>query len=236
MANFDKNLPPEGVKARFVNDQVRDNNDALEDALVRSGMKFPSGYGVDAGEFLVPVLQKQSADPATPAANKLKFYAKTVGAQPRLYIKDPAGDVKSLAVLGEDIIPSGTKMLFYQDTAPTGWTIQDTLDDKLVFVTKGNAAGGQTGGTVHSSGVWTISGFGNVGNHILTENEIPSHRHTMLGSAVIGAGVYVSRSASGTANSYSEYTGGGGAHNHAMAAHDGSDRPAAYCCIICGKD
>ena len=68
-------------------------------------------------------------------------------------------------------VPSGEKVLFYKNTAVTGYSLLDTLDDKVVYVTKGSAAGGQTGGGVHSAGTWTISGLA----HTHTG---PSHTHT----------------------------------------------------------
>ena len=136
--------------------------------------------------------------------------------------------------------PSGTKLGgFYQDTAPEGWVILNTLNDKLMFVTKGSAAGGQAGGTVHPAGSWTISGFdANVGNHTLTINEIPSHYHSFT-TYQIGAGV----GNLGTFNHYlnpvgvnTSNVGGGQAHNHPMASQNGTWRPAAYCCIICQRN
>ena len=140
-----------------------------------------------------------------------------------------------------DVIPNASKALFYQDTAPSGWTIQNTLDDKLVYVTKGSAAGGETGGTVHSTGSWTISGFdANVGNHTLTIAEMPAHNHSMASvggynnTAIAG---YPSPHGTGySATVYVADQGGGGAHNHPMASHAGTWRPSAYCCIICAKD
>ncbi len=69
-----------------------------------------------------------------------------------------------------------TKMLFYMDTAPLGWTLLNTLDDKVVYVTKGSAAGGQTGGAVHSAGTWTQPSHTHTGpSHTHTG---PSHTHT----------------------------------------------------------
>ena len=139
----------------------------------------------------------------------------------------------------DSYIPSGTKMLFYQDTAPTGWTIQSTLDDKLVYVTKGSAAGGQTGGGVHSSGSWTISGFSaNVGDHTLTTAEIPSHTHPQVAQWIAGGGAAGAAywEIEGHYELNTGATGGGGAHNHPMASHNGTWRPAAYCCIVCSRD
>jgi hypothetical protein len=135
-------------------------------------------------------------------------------------------------------IETGTKMVFYQDTAPAGWTIANTLDDKLIYVTKGSVAGGQTGGGVHTTGSWTINGFdANVGSHILTTAEIPSHTHTYHPCAwffgISGGSEYIN---SGGTTGNTGATGGGGGHVHTMAAHDGTWRPEAYCMIICSKN
>ncbi len=57
------------------------------------------------------------------------------------------------------IFPVGTDMVFYQDACPAGWAIQNTLNDKLLFVTKGSVAGGLAGGIAHATGSWTVSGL-----------------------------------------------------------------------------
>jgi hypothetical protein len=87
-----------------------------------------------------------------------------------------AWTVSLSAPILEVSIPAATKMLFYADTAPAGWTIDNTLDDKLVYVTKGSAAGGQTGGAAHSAGTWTQPNHTHTGpSHTHTG---PSHTHT----------------------------------------------------------
>ena len=68
---------------------------------------------------------------------------------------------------------TGTKLPFYQDTAPNGWILLNTLDDKVLYVTKGSAAGGQTGGTVHNAGTWTVSGLNTDHYHSMS-----NHNHT----------------------------------------------------------
>ena len=45
-----------------------------------------------------------------------------------------------------DTFPSGTAMLFYQNKAPTGWTIVQAVDECSVRLTSGSDAGGQEGG------------------------------------------------------------------------------------------
>jgi len=153
-------------------------------------------------------------------------------------------------------LPAGTKMVFYQDVAPTGWTIANTLDDKVLFVTKGSAAGGQTGGGAHSTGTWTQpnhthtgpSHTHTTGDHTLTINEMPSHTHNGYTGAATGSGAGTLHTASAD---YDELltrpTGGGAPHNHGTTGASGTAatgasataatwRPSAYCVIIATKD
>lgn len=145
--------------------------------------------------------------------------------------------------------PSGTKMLFYQDTAPTGWTIQNTLNDKVVYITKGSAAGGQTGGAEHSTGTWTQPNHTHsVTAQALTEAQMPSHRHqlTPCGGQLTQDEMYGGAYGTGPKSSasdyswYTTYSGSGATHNHGGVTGDGATantwRPAAYSVIICAKD
>ena len=82
------------------------------------------------------------------------------------------------------IIPSGTKMLFQQTAAPTGWTKDTTHNDKVLRVVSGAAS---SGGTVAFSTAFanrTVSGSvdnftatGTVNGHALTIGQLPSHSH-----------------------------------------------------------
>jgi len=110
-----------------------------------------------------------------------------------------ANDIVSLrpcAQIIEDIIteivshqiqlyaPVGTKMYFYQDTTPAGWTIDGAVADTLLSIKGGTAAYNANGGT--QAGSWTPTGHTHTGpshthttqDHILTEAEMPSHTHT----------------------------------------------------------
>lgn len=121
---------------------------------------------------------------------------------------------------------AATKAIFYQDTAPTTWTIENTLDDKLLFITKGSDAGGETGGGEHSTGTWTQP------DHTLTIDEIPEHTHSYTHNNQTywyrqSAGPDMGPQVSATSGS----AGGGEAHNHGTTW-----RPAAYCAIIATKD
>ena len=123
-----------------------------------------------------------------------------------------------------DYVPSGTDMWIYADSAPTGWTIQNSLGDTLLAV-----KGGSTYTTgADSAGTWTQP------DHTLTEAEIPAHTHTLspLTTGLNQRGVADTtcyRFATGTLTS-SSY-GGGGAHNHGDTY-----RPLARVGIIARKD
>jgi hypothetical protein len=148
-----------------------------------------------------------------------------------------------LVLIGGDyypFIPPGTKMLFYQDTAPTGWTIDNTLNDKLVFITKGSAAGGQTGGGAHSTGSWTISGLTGP-SHTHTG---PSHTHSVPRDGwgeqlnTVGGRLRTGNvdEATGDNTTGAGGTGETGAAGTGTVSSNATWRPAAYNCIICSRD
>ena len=143
------------------------------------------------------------------------------------------GDGSNLT--GVDPCPSGTKQVFYQAAAPTGWT-QDTtaaLSDAAFRVTTGT--GGGTGGsdtfqTTFTSSKTTetkslpVSGSvsGTVGNSTLSTPQIASHNHsfevfqndpnanTNLPPQPLKSGNRRANPAPVSVNN----TGGGGTHSH----------------------
>ena len=123
---------------------------------------------------------------------------------------------------------SGTKMLFQQTAAPSGWTKDTTNnDDSAIRITTGTVG---TGGnvafttafvTVASSGTISNSITGNVGNTTLTIAQIPAHTHYndfsggfngLTGSG--GSPGYISS----TQGRQSGSTGGGQSHNHSAGS------------------
>jgi hypothetical protein len=61
-------------------------------------------------------------------------------------------------------LEAGTRMVFYQASAPTGWTAVGSLNDRVLRVN--NSTAGNT------SGSWTVSGF-TVAGHSLTTAQLP---------------------------------------------------------------
>lgn len=67
-------------------------------------------------------------------------------------------------------IPTGEIILFEKDTAVVGWTLLTNVDDYVVYITKGLAAGGEEGGNNKGGGTWT---------QVVHQHAGPSHAHTI---------------------------------------------------------
>ena len=120
---------------------------------------------------------------------------------------------------GSPSIPSGVSILFYEASAPLGWTKVTTQDNKALRVVSGT--GGVTGGSTPFTSVFTSRNVsGTVANASLNTSQIPSHTHSLyssFGGSIIGGGTrYLGDSGGGgsfgTPSSGSE--GGNGSHNH----------------------
>lgn len=140
-------------------------------------------------------------------------------------------------------LPTATKVWFWQNTAPTGWTIDATAAADAVLAVKAGSgtyavAGGSQAGTwaqpnhthaggshTHTVGTHTHSFTGvdhlhMTGNHTLTIAEMPAHSHlapTASGSVPPNyevPNIDPHQSYDYLAAAPTSVTGGGGAHNH----------------------
>ena len=163
-----------------------------------------------------------------------------------------------LALLG-GYIPQGTRMVFHQAAAPTGWTKITDINDRLLRVVSSD--GGGTGGN------WEISGI-SVGGTELTIAHLPAHSHAAGTLAAVSDGAHThsytrvfttapfngpidnsggdqyrnAGSNTGTAGDHTHSisgstaeTGEGSEHNHPISA-DANWRPAYADVIVCSKD
>jgi len=132
---------------------------------------------------------------------------------------------------GVEPFAAGTKMVFYQASAPTGWT-QDTtaaLSDAAFRVT--TSTGGGTGGSdtfqttfgssrnTDTSGA-TVSVSGSVGATTLSTPQIPSHNHPAASQSPPGSPFNSGRPHAGGGSTGS--TGGGGSHTHPFSVSSSS--------------
>lgn len=113
-------------------------------------------------------------------------------------------------VRGRNIgFPAGTKMLFVQTSAPTGWTKDTDQNDKALRIVSG-AAG--SGGVSPFSAVF---GRTATDGYALTIADMPAHAHNSVwnthGVGQIQAGTDYS-----LGNNTTSSVGGGGAHAHGM--------------------
>jgi len=132
----------------------------------------------------------------------------------------PDFDAATIGSVAIDAFPSGTKMLFQQSTAPTGWAKETTHNDKALRVVSGTVG---TGGTVafetafaSQTPAGTVSVT--VAEHTLLLSEIPSHSHSITPSTVNGTqsdgGTFGAGGGGDNATLTIGYAGGGGAHGH----------------------
>lgn len=110
---------------------------------------------------------------------------------------------------------SGTKMSFYQVSAPTGWTKDTTaaLNDAVLRIVTGS--GGTTGGSTAFS---TWAAVTATSAYTLTTSDIPSHSHTVICRSGAGATERVATETGAQLDrSLTNNTGGGGGHSHGLS-------------------
>ena len=136
-----------------------------------------------------------------------------------------AATINSVAI---DAFPSGTKMLFQQTAAPTGWTKDTAHNDKALRITSGTVG---TGGSVafetaFASHTPAGSISVTVASHTLTLSQIPSHSHDIDlfdASAPSGTNLRVAATDDvGDQRTGTQTATSGGASGHGHAGSTGS--------------
>lgn len=91
-----------------------------------------------------------------------------------------AGTLQTSAGEDYDAFPAGTSMLFYDATAPTGWTAE-SINDKALRVVSSGSTGGTDGGTTAFSSVLTSRTIAqaNLPNVNLTAASDGAHTHNL---------------------------------------------------------
>ena len=138
-----------------------------------------------------------------------------------------AGDGSALTGLGGGF-PSGTKMLFGQTAAPTGWTKITTDDDAALRIVSGTVGSGGSSGLSTALATPSVTGTiaGSTGSHTLTIAEMPSHSHgiNMGPNRAIAGYPSTNNRTTGQGENSPNYVGstnnagGGGSHSHSLSA------------------
>ena len=137
-------------------------------------------------------------------------------------------NVLDVSNISSDGFASGTKILFYQASAPTGWTIDASVNDVGVRIVSSNG-GGVSGSTsfssiFKSSAINTSSSTINVSNITtgatkLSVSQLASHSHNINSGATISAGDFrFNTSCSTSRNSISTTSvGSNSTHTHTVS-------------------
>jgi hypothetical protein len=143
----------------------------------------------------------------------------------------PAIDGSALTNLPASGMPSGTKVAFFQASAPTGWTQDTTNTDAILRVVSGT--GGGTGGTAAvSSPAHSLS----AGAHTLSTAEMPSHTHGITVSTDQSTGGIYKRGSTSNdlSTAYTDSSGGSSSHSHSLSG--AITTPKYVDMIVCSKD
>lgn len=172
--------------------------------------------------------------------------AQSVGTNGYVMMADSA---QANGVKWASMIPSGTIMLFYKSTAPTGWTATSSNDYAVRIVSSGS--GGTTGGSTAFTSVFTSRTIAqtNLPNVTLsvtgTTSTDGAHTHTYNRPDPLAGSAHPTGSGRSDPNDYaSDNTGSSGSHSHTVtgttsALGSGTAMDFAvryYNCILCSKD
>lgn len=258
MGNFDVTTPVGSDLLSLGDDKIREFKLAMREALRAGEVAGDDIEGVEAifpgsSPSTAPVYRYRGLKGTTaerPTAGQYGFYYDTT----RNVLQRDNGT--SWDDIGT-VIPSGTKMVFYQASAPTGWTAV-AVNDKFLRVVTSGGTGGSTGGTMAAS--TDLAHTHTTGNFTLTSAEIPSHTHRLLAGqnassgwgseeygdgasigasgarAGTGGSAYYASTPGGSGSASIEATGSGGAHNHGTSGSTAIGVFAYADIIICQKD
>lgn len=160
MADWDTNNPSD---SDIVSQYPANERAARAAVRTNFGIDHHETDDADVGKHEVIQIVDNGADP-TIAAGQAGIWNNGGVLKTRV----GAGTASEMAQRGELNAPAGTKMIFFQASAPTGWTQDTAVNDRVLKVVSGT--GGGTGGS------WTITGV-TVDNHAITAGEMPVHNH-----------------------------------------------------------
>lgn len=225
------------ITTTWANTTLSDISSALTGSVAADGQTPMSGSLNMANNKVVSVLDPTSAqDAATKAYVDAVGFTVAPGTSGNLLTSNGTAWTSAAPAATTPSVPAGSVMLFYQASAPTGWTQVTTLNDYGLRLVSG--AGGTTAGTTAYSTVFTNqtpSFTGAIGTlasaaTTLSTSQIPSHTHTfgISGGASGGFGAYtaidtgttIGKLGSGTDNDTGAQ-GGGTSHSHSLSGVPG---------------
>lgn len=216
-------IPGQTITAALWNNEFEN----IDDNFIPSGM---DDYSANDSEMQTATDPYPAAATSRPTSlqgeiERLRYQLAAILGETYWYI-DPdtsIADLTSRVVVLEGALtaPSGTKAIFYQASAPTGWTAEAVNDMFLRVVTAGGT-GGTTGGTgltpsstitlAHTHTVAAHTHTGPSHTHTFTSGSDGSHSHTL--NVAGGAANATFGSNSSVTNAHTFTTDSQGSHTH----------------------
>lgn len=166
-----------GLESRLVNDRAEFKQALQRESAARTA-------GIDAEKYARTAEMDAERTARTRAITEGDRAVKA-----ELVTKIAAAEARMGSRVAATGFPRGTRMLFQQSSAPTGWTKDTSHNDKALRVVSGAVGSGGSKGFAATFGRPRVSGSvisrvsGRTANHRLTVAEMPSHRHGWSGSA-----------------------------------------------------
>ncbi len=175
MGNWDITTPADSDFISLGDDQIRGDKTAIQEALRGGTTEGLEAIFPGSAPTTAPVFRYRGLKGTTGARPSFGQYGLYINTTLNTLQRDSGSAWEDVATL----IPSGTKMPFYQASPPTGWTAV-AVNDKFMRVVTSGGTGGTNGGTVAASTslahTHTLVHTHDLGNHT---HSTPAHQHQL---------------------------------------------------------
>lgn len=196
-------------------DRIREMKNAIQDALRGDDAEGVEAIFPGASPSTAPVYRYRGLKGSTverPTAGQYGLFFDTTR---NVLQRDNGTSWDDVGVL----IPSGTRIVFYQASAPVGWTAV-ALNDKFLRVVSSGGTGGSIGGTMPAS--TDLTHVHTTPGHVLTSAEVPTHTHTLLATHNASSGWGAEEMGSGASQGVAGARNGTGGSPYAASTPGGS--------------
>lgn len=176
-------LPPDtGESASLGASRIRSVKQAIQERI-----EVDHSFAGDAhdGKHLKVTLKFRASKPTNDATDGALYSKEVSGVTELFYVDDTGAEVQLTSGGLAGGFPSGTKMVFQQTAAPTGWTKDTTHNNKAFRVVTGSVgSGGATAfTTIFGSGKTsgsTSPATNSRGAHTHSTTSVSNHNHTTI--------------------------------------------------------
>lgn len=206
----------EKVRASDLNGVFQQLIECMDPDYITSQSTDSGSFRATSDPYPLSVLSKATS--LEEEVKQLRYQLKEIGGQGYWYV-DPAISFPTGTNARWLVGDYGTQFWFFNDTAPTGWTITSGCGDGLCAIKTDSGTWNVSGGT-KITGSWAH--IHATSGHSLTESEVPTHSHTLTEPDTMTSGSYYIWTTAGSSpvweTRYTEYSG-----QSSPSAHDHGD-------------